>query len=104
LEKLSNELLLSQPRALLEGMVEENTTEDFARILAHTNHKDFNLSQCDETCLKKTQKEYEDRMELISDLPLTSAEQEKRNSLLHEMRLSMAEIKKAEFELKNKKL
>lgn len=103
LEKLSNELMLNQPRAMLEGLVKEKTSEDFVRILSHTNHPGFDLKKCDLDCLKKEQKAYDDRMELISDLPLNSQEQEKRNFLLHEMRMGLADIKKAEFDIKNKK-
>lgn len=103
LEKLSNELMLNQPRALLEELVTEKTSEDFVRALSRTNHPGFDLKKCDLDCLKKEQKAYDDRMELISDLPLNSLEEEKRNFLLHEMRMGLADIKKAQFDLKNKK-
>lgn len=104
LEKLSNELLMSQPKALIEGLVVEKTNEDFVRKISGTNHPGFDLKKCDLDCLKKEQKNFEDRMEMISDLPLNSVEEEKRNYLLHEMRLGLAEVKKAQFDLKNKKV
>jgi|GEM_PF-3133986 len=103
LEKLSNELLLAQPRALIEELVTEKTSEDFVRALSGTNHPGFDLKKCDLDCLKKEQKAFDDRMELISDLPLNSQEEEKRNFLLHEMRMGLADVKKAQFDLKNKK-
>lgn len=104
LEKISNELLMAQPRALIEGLVAEKTNEDFLKKIAGTNHPGFDLKSCDLDCLKKEQKNFEDRMEMISDLPLNSVEEEKRNYLLHEMRLGLAEVKKAQYEIKNKKI
>ena len=91
LQTLSQDAVLKQPKSLIQAMTEQKISHDLLIKIADNNLAD--TKNCNDECLKKQTLVFEQRMEKISNLELSTQERETRDRFLSEMRLAFGKLK-----------
>lgn len=84
LDKLSQDAVMTHPKNLIQAMTEQKVSHDILIKIAGNSSKD--AKKCNDEC-------FEQRMEKISNLELSTEERETRDRFLSEMRVAFGKLK-----------